>query len=343
MKKIISSIISLLLILCILSGCSIDKKNLEELSFLLKNTVYCIVNPYSDFIEEYNGKIRPSENNQFSRPEEVSFKRLPLEKRMGYNSLKDNEKEMYKLLEEAADNLDNVVEFKGIKVYHEDFNRVFDCFKTDCPDVFYLYSGFDYINYDLDQYADIFVLYYTDGENYDKLNENWEMEEEASRKTIASQMTSLYNRVDYLQKMMPKDSTEDTIKYIYETVAVDTDYDHDFAEIVDKYNQKVMANALKKEDEEKEEFTDEELMVRYKYQSTSYGAICYRNAICGGYTAAIGLLLNQEGIVNGVCRGRKDMKYYHIWNCFASTETGGIRNTPAANGHTEEKSSNKEL
>ncbi len=127
-------------------------------------------------------------------------------------------------------------------------------------------------------------------------------------------MTSLYNRVQYHLGLTPDDSDKNRVKYIYELIVTNTEYDNEFSEIVNKYNEKINSNALKENEEDKEDFSEEELSVLYKYQSTAYGALCYKNAICGGYTAAIGLLLNEKGIVNGVCYGLRENKYYHIWN-----------------------------
>lgn len=304
LKKILTSVISFILILSLLSGCSIDKDSVEYLAFLLKNTLYCFTNPYSEFIEEYNNKISPSENNQFSAPEEVHFKRLPLEQRMGYNSLDDDEKELYSLLEEAAGSLDNLVELKGLKVFNQDLYRVFDCFRNDCPDVFYLFNGIDYIKYDLDQYADIVILYYTDGEKYDKLNDNWEMESEASRQVIAEQMKRLRFAVTNYQTNIPDNSEYKQIRSIYEMIATKVRYDTAFSNIINNYNAQLQNDT---------EVSEGLLEACYKPQNTAFGAICNNQAVCGGFTAAITLLLNETGIINGVCHGKKNNNY-HIWN-----------------------------
>ncbi len=308
LKRILTSIISILLVLLILSGCSIDKNSFEDFAFLLKNSFYCLVNPYSEFIEEHKNKISPSEDNQFSKPENAEFKRLPLEQRMGYNSLADNEKELYSLLEEATANLDNIVELKGLKVYHEDFYRVFDTFKNDCPDVFYLFNGYDYLKYDLDQYADVFILYYTDGEKYDKLNDNWEMEAEASRQEIALQMRRLREAAANFQVNLPENSEYEQIKYIYEVVASKVNYDKAFSNIIKNYNAQLGAVS-----DNGESIPEGLLAACYKPQNTAFGALCNKKAVCGGYTAAVNLLLSEAGIVNGVCHGKQDSSY-HIWN-----------------------------
>lgn len=300
MKNFKLRLISLILSVFLFSGCSIPAENVDIVLDRLNDYIFSLTHPFDEYLENYKNCL-PSEDNQFVRPEGIAFNRLPYESRFGYSALSEDEQKLYRLIEDAVYNLEIIVDMRSAEVITGKLYKVICHFLSDCPDVFYLSECFTYSMYDEDGFPDLLFLMYTDGETLDSISDDWSLEHEADRSAIADHMSELYNKVTRIMANMPNGSELSNTRYIHDYIASHAVYDYDHAEKIIAINNNIS------------EITYEELCTTEGNSSTAYGALCLEKAVCSGLCDAAGLLMNEAGIVNGVCAGDVN-EQPHIWN-----------------------------
>ena len=293
MNKGSKTLISLSLIsIMLFSSCSLNE-GIEVISLITEKVEETIVKAFGrdkDFVE---GKmlISSSDENKAQLPTEflsLREKMLPFDKRYGYNSLNDTEKELYRRISDSVVKLSSTVDVLDLDLSGERISAVFYAFLNDSPEIFYLSDRHTVLCWFSDKTA-VLMLYYMDGEAIDAYDEAYAaLTAEANRAEISVQAGLLSKKANEIISFENLQSEKEKVRFVHDFVATQTVYDTEYADIL-----KDLPNE--------------------KLQSTSYGCLVEKNAVCSGITEGASLLLSLLGVENTVCYGKSE-EMYHEWN-----------------------------
>ena len=184
-----------------------------------------------------------------------------------YEHLSEAEKcwyeEMYAILDTMQEEGDLSM-LQGLAAEEEELDKVFQCLMNDYPELFFV-RGYSYTRY---TYAGELVrLGFTGLYTMDAA------EREEKQKQIEAQAGS------YLQGISPQASDYEKVKYVYETIVQETDYERDA-----------------------------------KDSQNIYSVFVNHESVCQGYAKAVQYLLNRLGVKCTLVRGTVYEGENHAWN-----------------------------
>lgn len=265
-KRIVSKVLLTLGISLFLSACS-GEELLEKV-------------PETLTLEEVRQQIAEEWSSGADRAETVASEALVKESpetgvsfledgfRYAYNSLDQAEQIWYQDIEEALGTMRETVQLSGDALAEglgeDSIDHIFQCVLIDHPEIFYT-DGYSYTRY-------------SDGEGTLAIGFSGKYSmtaEEASRRA-----EELEQEIAAILAGVPANATDyDKIKYVYDTIILDTEYD-----LTAPDNQNI------------------------------YSVFVGKASVCQGYAKAAQLLLNRLGVDCTLVQGQVDTGEGHAWN-----------------------------
>lgn len=293
MNKKLKSLIALFLVsIIVFSSCSYENgveifsKTIET----VEKTVASVLGLDENFVSE---KLKVSASSENSAELPKSFltmcgKMIPKEKLYGYSKLNDNQKELYRRISSATIKLSLAVDILDLSLTSEEISKTFYAFLNDSPEIFYLSDKYSVLSWFKDT-PSVLMLYYMDGETIDEYDDSYSsLKTEANRKAISKKAAELSEKTMEIISPLNLKAEKEKVRFVHDRIATDTFYDKEYADKIED-------------------------MGKEGNQSTSYGCIVEKKAVCSGITEGASLLLSLLGVENTVCYGKSE-EIYHEWN-----------------------------
>ncbi len=266
---------------------------------IIKGAGYVIGNVYPTVLDflgvestadtpEHNG-VNIIECDNLSVQVDVTTAHTPIapEERYQFSQLKDNEKEIYLLIEDAVKRGEVSVDVSDYQLDRDRASELVALFRADNPQYFYLGKNHHVTHFEDAKAALEIRLIYTDGNFNDTIKDN-ALLISANRQLISKQITDFNREVEEIVANIPTDwSDSKKISHIHDYLVNNLEYD--------------------------------EAAVAYKDDSlthpayTCYGAAINNLAVCEGYAELFQYLCNLVGVNCTQVVGTGDGEP-HMWN-----------------------------
>ncbi len=208
-----------------------------------------------------------------------------------YNSLNDQEKEIYNKIVDSIKETQNVINVEKYNITAEEGHLILKKALADHPEFFYVskYVSTTYKN-GADTISSI-LLYYTDGITVDQFGDNYQLAVAADRTNISNQINEFNEKTQQILKLIPLNTTQlAKEKFIHDYLVKNITYDVKASQPTNTAFGQVIS-----------------------HDWDVYGALIEGSSVCEGYSKAFAYLCHCVGInattVSGYSEGMG-----HMWN-----------------------------